>query len=275
MNDMQLKRPENVFAVNSLTARATRALMRIHRRSFILFWAPFAIAAFFALSALYLDGPISRSLTAWPEPVRAFFAFITDFGKSDWILIPALIGMLLGLAAQRARLTFSWKWAVQGLTGVSAFVFIGVGLPGLVAAILKRTIGRARPSHLDELGTLHFGPFDWVDWTMQSFPSGHSTTALAFTVVLVTLTNGKFRAAIITFGLLIGLSRIVTSMHYFTDVVGGVAWGSVGALVVRDWFASRNIGMRIEGGRVRYRMFTGFEPLWRKLRRGQLPRVLK
>src|SRR5690606_16190113 len=115
---------------------------------------------------------------------RAFFEFLTDFGKSDWILVPSLIGLILGLAATRFPLTYSWCWAARALTGVSAFVFVGVGLPGLVSAILKRVIGRARPFYLEEYGTLHFEPFSFVDWTMQSFPSGHSTTALAFTVVL-------------------------------------------------------------------------------------------
>lgn len=267
---------ENVFAENTLSARILRRLAALHERHRIYFWWPLAGLALLLFIALTLDAPVTIALIGWPAHERAFFEFLTDFGKSDWILIPAFIGMIVGLGAARfLPLTYSWGWAARSLGGISAFVFVGVGLPGLVSAILKRVIGRARPFHAEDHGILHFEPFSFADWTMQSFPSGHSTTALAFTVVMITLLNGRFRKTLIVIGAAIGLSRIVGEHHFLTDVLAGMAWGTIGALMVRDWFATRNFGMRLENGRVRFRLFAGFAPLWRRLRRGQVPKALR
>lgn len=261
-----------MFAENTLSARSIAALREAHRTNGVLYWGPVVTLLGFLAIAVLFDAPVSRALIGWPAHERAFFEFVTDLGKSDWILIPTLIGGIVGLAAARMLpLGYSWKWAAQALGGTSAFIFIGVGLPGLVSAILKRVIGRARPLYLEEYGTLHFEPFDILDWTMQSFPSGHSTTGLAFTVVLITLLNGRFRGTLIAIGVGIGLSRIVGSYHFLTDVLAGMAWGTVGALMVRDYFLTRNWGLRLENGQIRFRMFSGFKPLWRKLRRGQVP----
>lgn len=267
---------ENVFAENTLTARILRRLVALHARQRIFFLWPFAGLALLLFVAIILDAPVTEALISWPPYERAFFEFLTDFGKSDWILIPAFFGMIIGLAAARFMpLAYSWKWAARALGGVSAFVFVGVGLPGLVSAILKRAIGRARPFHLEEHGVLHFEPFSVVDWTMQSFPSGHSTTALAFTVVLITLLNGRLRKTLIIIGMAIGLSRIVGEHHFLTDVLAGMAWGTIGAILVRDWFVTRNFGMRVESGRVRYRLFAGFKPILQRIRRRQMPALFR
>lgn len=265
-----------MFADDTFTARALTRMAALHERNRLYFWAPLAVFAVLLFLALTLDAPVTKALISWPPLERAFFEFLTEFGKSDWILVPTLLGVVIGFGLPRIRsLTYSWHWAMRALGWVSAFIFVGVGLPGLVSAILKRVIGRARPFYLEELGVLHFEPFSVIDWTMQSFPSGHSTTALAFTVVLITLLNGRLRITLVTVGLAIGLSRIVGEHHFLTDVLTGMAWGTIGALMVRDWFATRNLGMRVEQGRVRYRMFAGFKPLWRNLRRGQLPKFFR
>ncbi len=264
-----------MFAEDTITARFLRHLAILHERRRVLFWWPAAALALFVFVALALDAPVTTALIAWPDHERAFFEFLTDFGKSDWILVPSLLGMLLGFGATHLRLTYSWAWAAKALGGNSAFIFVGVGLPGLVSAILKRVIGRARPFYLEEYGTLHFEPFSLIDWTMQAFPSGHSTTALAFTVVMITLLNGRFRKTLIVIGVAIGLSRIVGQQHFLSDVLVGMAWGTVGAIMVRDWFATHGFGMRIENGRVRFRLLAGFGPLLRWLRRGHVPRLLR
>lgn len=264
-----------MFADETYSGRTLKRLAELHGRRRVYFWWPVSALLGLIFLALTLDAPVTEALIAWPDHERAFFEFLTDFGKSDWILAPALAGLIIGLATARLPLAYSWRWAARALGGISAFIFVGVGLPGLVSAILKRVIGRARPLHLEEYGTLHFEPFSLVDWTMQSFPSGHSTTALAFTVVLITLLNGRLRRTLIAVGVGIGLSRIVGEHHFLTDVLAGMFWGTVGGLLVRDWFASRGLGMRIENRRVRFRLFSGFGPLWRALRRGHVPKLLR
>lgn len=267
---------KNVLAPDSFSARVGQALRRGHESHRILFWWPILTVAGFLLAAIFFDGPVIHALTNWPDHERAFFAFVTGFGKSDWILIPALLGMLVAWGMGYLPLTYSWRWAMRSLAGTCAFVFVGVALPGLIVVILKRIIGRARPMYMEDVGVLHFEPLQHlVDWSFHSFPSGHSTTALAFTIVLLTLTNDRFRGAIIAFGLAIGLSRIVVGDHFFTDVVSGILLGTVSAIVIRDYFATRNWGMRIENGKVHFRLFAGFLPLWRWLQRRHIPKMLK
>src|SRR5262249_13053284 len=74
------------------------------------------------------------------------FNEITDFGKSNWFLIP--IGGLIVLAAILAA-PAAGRFANLVLTSLIVrftYVFIAIALPGLFVTIVKRLIGRLRPS---------------------------------------------------------------------------------------------------------------------------------
>src|SRR5260370_3342220 len=55
------------------------------------------------------------------------------------------------------------------------YMFIAVGLPGLVSTVVKRWIGRGRPS---DAGPFAYEPFSWRP-DYARFPSRHATTAFA------------------------------------------------------------------------------------------------
>ena len=110
------------------------------------------------------------------------------------------------------------------------------GLPGLVTAIVKRIIGRGRP--VIEAGAPDFQLLAWLDWTYQSFPSGHATTGFALCFTVSFLAPRAF-AWMLMLALLISMSRIVVGAHYATDIVGGAIIGTLGAYLVRNVFASR------------------------------------
>ena len=268
-------RSENVLAPETFSVRWLKAVAERHRQAKVLFWWPLWTLIGLLAVALLLDAPVTEALRNWPAYERAFFRFITDLGKSDWLLIPTLLAWAACSAGLRLRLNWSWAWAARGLASLSAYIFVSIAFSGIVTVILKRIIGRARPMYLEELGVLNLRPFDLLDWSFHSFPSGHATTAVAFAVVLYTLTNRRFRGWIIAFGLAIGLSRIVVGDHYLSDVIAGSFVGLASAILVRDYFATRRWGMRIEGGQVNFRMFTAFRPLIRRLRRGHIPALLK
>jgi membrane-associated phospholipid phosphatase len=44
------------------------------------------------------------------------------------------------------------------------------------------------------------------------------------------------------YALLIAASRIIVDEHYSSDVIAGAAFGTFGAVWVRDWFAVRRLG---------------------------------
>lgn len=264
-----------MLAPETPSARWWNAAIERHRQTLVLFWGPILALAGIIAVAVLLDARVSHALMGWPDTVRAFFRLITDLGKSDWMLIPALIALIVCAIALRFKLSYSWAWAARGLAAISGYLFATVAISGLVTVVFKRLIGRARPMYLDELGPLYFKPFDIFDWSFHSFPSGHATTIVAFSVVIYTFSNGRFRNWIIAFGVLIGLSRIVVGDHYLSDVIAGSFVGLSTALVIRDYFVTRGWGMRIVDGRVRYRMFAAFRPLWRRLTRSYRPMAAK
>src|SRR5690606_7037249 len=122
-------------------------------------------------------------VAGWPDSVRGAFEQLTRYGESDWILIPAaalfaVTAVLAWLVRWKLMRTLLWQFAA-----LYGFIFAGVALPGIVATLVKRAVGRGRPMHFDEYGDLSFGP-NWGDWTFQSFPSGHATTAFALAAVV-------------------------------------------------------------------------------------------
>ena len=44
-----------------------------------------------------------------------------------------------------------------------------------------------------------------------------------------------------TYAIIIGVSRVVLTAHFPSDVLAGAVVGVVGVLLVRDWFATRGL----------------------------------
>ncbi len=197
------------------------------------------VAGFVAvIAALHLlDRPLSVWAEGLPAELRAFFKWLTRWGESDWILLPSLAGVLIAWLISLITRDRLRAWARQ-LMAVSGFIFLGVGLPGLVSAILKRVIGRARPMEWTSEAPLAFTPWNWSAYTHQSFPSGHSTTAFAFALTIAFLWPRTFWP-MLGLAALIAVSRIVTGQHYITDITAGAVLGTIGAFAVRNIFVSR------------------------------------
>lgn len=201
-------------------------------------WWRFALVVVALLAAVvWFDPWFSRTAQAWPRPVNDFFAVITDYGLSDWVLIPSLVlmiatGVLAFLIRKRGP-----HLALLEMTQLYAFIFIGVGLPGLMTNLVKRAIGRGRPHLLEEVGHLNFENV-FNDWTYQSFPSGHTTTAVALAFVVGFLSR-RWLLPLLIVAAVVGVSRVAVGAHYPTDVLGGLVVGTLGAYAVRNFFAAR------------------------------------
>lgn len=200
-------------------------------------WPIFLVAMLIVLGGLAsVDVMLSRGAIAWPEEWRAPFFVITDYGLSDWVLIPSLVVLVLALIV-RLPLRDLWRRVMGEIAMFSGFIFIGVGAPGLMTNLMKRLVGRGRPQEYESAGAFSFQHF-LNDWTYQSFPSGHSATAVAMAFVIGFLwprTLGVFLAI----GLIVAISRVPVGAHYPTDVFAGVIVGCLGAYLVRNLFARR------------------------------------
>jgi hypothetical protein len=122
------------------------------------------------------------------------------------------------------------------------FLFVAIGLPGLVFTILKRLIGRARPLVEGAADPFIYRP---LSWTVQyaSFPSGHATDAFAIATAIGVLWPWT-RWFMWSYAVAIAASRVVVTAHFPSDVIAGGVVGVVGALLVREWFAARGLAKK-------------------------------
>ena len=192
-------------------------------------------------SMFVLDGWAIAYIRRCPASLIEAFNRFTDLGKSGYWLWP--IGLMLAVLAifDRRKLGFSRQilaaWSVR-----LGFVFTAIAAPGLFVAIVKRLIGRARPLVAGD-DVWFYAPFGWkVDYA--SFPSGHATTGFA-TLVAIGAIFPQARGLLWIYAVMVALSRVVVTAHHPSDVVAGAVVGTVGALLVRHWFAARRLGFRV------------------------------
>ncbi len=143
-------------------------------------------------------------------------ARVVNQGGTWHVLLPAVL--LLYLLSRAARRHW-WLWAA---------IMVG---SSLVEQGFKFLVGRPRPSGVS-LG----------------FPSGHSTAAAAFAILLVYLVSREsmpraprlaIQALAIAGMALVGWARIVLHAHWPTDVLGGFLLGTGSAAAAAWWESAR------------------------------------
>jgi membrane-associated phospholipid phosphatase len=226
-------------------------------------WPLFCLAVVLGVALLaQIDIWASQSTIAWPDLWRAPFFFITDYGLSDWVLIPSLTIFILALVAGRLLKDLPGL-AAREVATLSGFVFLGVGVPGLMANLIKRLIGRGRPTEYDVSGAFSFQNVV-NDWSFQSFPSGHTTTAIALAFVIGFLWPRLFML-FLAIGIVVSFSRVPIGMHYPSDVFGGLVVGMLGAYLVRNIFARRGwLFETLPDGRIVARPFSAIPRLFQR-----------
>lgn len=157
------------------------------------------------------------------------FATVTDLGDKKFLMpLVVAIGAFM-LFRRRWVLAATWMLATAG--------------GGLLNVALKALFERSRPEHLHGFATAH-------GW---SFPSGHSSGSfiiyglLAYLIVI----NSESRwhlpvaATAMTLIVCVGFSRVILQVHYFSDVLGGYAFG---AAWVAAWIAGLEAFRRRQQG---------------------------
>ena len=160
------------------------------------------------------DQPIADWLAAHANGVP-WFSRGFDFLGSVFVVAPLILVSAIVLWRRQERREAA-RIIILGLVGLAAY------------SAFKQFFARARPSTAIGLESGY------------SFPSGHATMAavLACYFLWLALRQPRGRVAAIplvaaaaAWALLMALSRITYGVHYFTDVLGGLALGaSVGAL---------------------------------------------
>ncbi len=186
-------------------------------------------------TAFLFDRPAIQWVRTEPDWLRTLAANLTDFGKSDWILISAAVAGL-GLHALGKRFSGrATRLKAMQAVHASLYVFLAVAGSGLIANFLKRLIGRARPTLFEELGNFHFQPFA-NDYDFESFPSGHSTTDGALAMALALLFP-PLRVPLLILGFVLAATRTLVGAHYPSDVITGYSFGVWFSLMAAILFA--------------------------------------
>lgn len=182
------------------------------------------------LAFLLLDYPVGLARGTYPDWLHQAAVHLTRLGKSDWILIPSGVILILLTFRKVSALTTLGRMRLFRWNMWLCYIFIGVGLPSLISTLVKRIIGRARPVHFLQDGYYGVTPFS-LDASYASFPSGHSTTIGALAMVLA-IAAPKYRALFLTLALAVGATRIALGAHYPSDVAGGLLFGAFMAYFV-------------------------------------------
>lgn len=177
-----------------------------------LFFAAIALAIFghHPAALVDFDASLAESLhRQLPLPALRMIAGVTHLGDELWLVSAAAVMLLVLLLRRHRQLALAWAVALLGILPINGG--------------LKALFRRARPLH-DHGFVIEPG------W---SFPSGHAFGAVVFygmfAYVLLRLSRRMHRAIIAVAVLLIGvvgISRILLQVHYFSDVLAGYTAGA-------------------------------------------------
>ena len=194
------------------------------------------------LLILYVDKPLSQLLRQFGDKVPALlgvFRVITYAGIGAWYEWPSGIGLLICLIVVYGRWgSESTRARFQRLLWPVAAFFISISAAGLLTDLIKPLVGRARPKLLESSGIYGFFPLTFgADWA--SMPSGHTTTAVAVAIALMSFFP-RWRLALAAFAFAAGLSRVMVNAHFLSDVLAGAFIGWCVTALTLTQFRNRN-----------------------------------
>jgi undecaprenyl-diphosphatase len=144
------------------------------------------------------------SLTA-----RVFWKTLTHLGGVSCSVAAAVVPLLAGGV----------------LAAAARCALIALVLSHIIVQMIKRTVGRPRPSRSIDCRTLVNEPDRF------SFPSGHSAAAMSVAVVYA-VAFPQYAIVLIPLATLVGASRVCLGVHYPGDVLIGQLIAVLTALLI-------------------------------------------
>jgi membrane-associated phospholipid phosphatase len=181
------------------------------------------------LSYYYWDIPLAYYCRSLSRSVLDIAEIITITGESRWyyiILVPAYVVV---------RFIVKHKiWSIRVL-----FLFVALSASGLINMLIKWIAGRHRPISMFNNGEFGFDYFRMI-YESTSFPSGHTVTSFALAAA-ISILFPRWSIPAFTAAAAIGMSRIMITSHYLSDVFAGAGIGIICALGVKYYFDRFNL----------------------------------
>ncbi len=114
------------------------------------------------------------------------------------------------------------------------YVLIVVSIAIIIGSGLKYLLGRYRPVMLFDHNLYGFHFFA-AEWALNSTPSGHTIRAFSFFTALSLLFR-QYKIIFVSIAIVIGLSRVVVTAHYPSDILFGAFIGIMVAIWVYNYF---------------------------------------
>jgi undecaprenyl-diphosphatase len=201
---------------------------------------PLVIISVLGIAAFFLvDARAAGMVGTWPDWVRQPAAFLTDLGKSWWIITATVLIILGGIAVRSVSTQEERRRYAAQAIAMASYVLVSVSIAGLISNIFKRAIGRPRPELFGEHGLFSFNPF-MHNSDYESFPSGHATTCGALWTALALLFP-QFRWPLLVIGVYLAATRVFVGAHFPSDVFVGFGWGMWFAFFMAIVFARHGI----------------------------------
>lgn len=140
-----------------------------------------------------------------------------------WRALTHLGGARCTIGVSLAPLAIGGVWRDGALRALAILV-----VSHLVVQLIKRTVGRPRPSLGTSCEVLIAEPDRF------SFPSGHAAAAMSVAIGFATA-SPALAPALTLLAVLVGFSRVALAVHYPGDVVAGQVLAMLTALVLGAW----------------------------------------
>lgn len=154
---------------------------------------------------------------------------VTTSGESKWyyiLLVPAYVVLHFVLKNK--------LWSMRVF-----FILVSISASGLINVLIKWIAGRNRPINLFRNGSYGFDYFRMIHES-TSFPSGHTVTAFTMAAA-VSILFPRWGIPAFLAAIAIGVSRVLITSHYLSDVFAGVGLGVVCTLIVKYVFDRYNV----------------------------------
>jgi membrane-associated phospholipid phosphatase len=189
----------------------------------------FVCLSLIAVSYFYWDIPLAIYCKGLNRSVVDIAEIVTILGEARWYYILLILAYL--------PLRIIWKnkaWSMKLL-----FIFLSLSASGLINMLVKWLAGRNRPVNYFTHGLYGFNFFG-VGYELTSLPSGHAVTAFSLAAAVSILFPRAGIAAFII-AVSIGMTRIILTSHYLSDVIAGAGIGILSTMLVKYFFDRKKI----------------------------------